>query len=411
MPNGMLGPPKWLEQGRLWRSTVEVALQAGWFALHSAALGGDRAAIQRGSSHGAARIVVRWANYQHRTAQIARRAGIVVPENSTAVSVTAFSEDVARVLVDGVPHVPRRQRVSIAAFPDLWRDEEGLKRKPLNLDFTSPYSLLRSGYKACQQEQASSRVEHSDRVGLLAVAIGVRGIALMARCELCFRWAVPGYRFCHQHSQSNAAPGSPRERSARYRRGRRIGGEFKFLEREPPVCATRPALRLPRFIARVLWATPLPDEERTADAVRRALRRNDAVLEIVGTDALKKRTAQLFKRLETRLDPYEVNPSAWVWIIGRAAKWARIEAAIESRPRRMQFETRMRIYDATRLAECGLTKTKIADRLGIRASTISNWLKRGIAPKLVTALKEQEARRVQQRYIETEVVPGNRTGG
>ncbi len=397
MTTGIRGPLKWLEQGPLWLRTLEVALRAGWLALHSAALHGDKAAVRRRASDGAVGMVVRWANYHHQTGQIALRAGVAEPKRSTVISVTAFGEHVARELVNAVPYAVRRRRLTIAAFNALWWDEVLPKRTPPHLDFASPYSLLLSGYKTCKREERSDQIERTDRVGLLAVAIAVRGIALMTRCELCFRWAIPGDRFCHQHSQSNAAPGSPRERSARYRRGRYIGAEFKHPPREPPACATRPALRLPRLIARLLWATPLPDEERTAEAVRRALRRHSAVLEIVGKETLRATTAQLFKLLSASLDPYEVNPSAWVWIIGRAARWNRLESALYGRPRRMQFDTLMRIYDATRMAESGRTKAEIAEQLGIRPSALSNWLRRGVAPELAAALNAQQLRKTASR--------------
>lgn len=389
--------PKWLEQRPLWIKTVGEAVRAGWLGLHYAALHGAGAAVRRNRGPDAGGVVVRWNNYHNQTRWIAQRSGVNLTMSAAVVTMQAYGERVARELVFAMPYANRRRRLTPPTFTDLYAEIVTPAHPSLKLDLASPYSLLDSAYRSCNRNEGATELASHERFALLAMGIAVRGIALMERCELCYRWAIPGYRYCHQHSQSNSAPGSPSERSARYRRGKRVAVEFKYPPRAPPACALRPAHRLPRLVARLLWTTTLPDEERSADAVRRALLRYPAVLEVVGPEAVKMRTNRLLERLAERLDPYEINPAAWVWIIERAARWNRIEARLYAAPRQMQFHTRLRIIDATTMAEDGMTRAEIAEQLGIRRSTISNWLQRGVAPKLAAALAGKPPRKPPSR--------------
>lgn len=218
--------PKWLEQRPLWIKTVGEAVRAGWLALHYAALHGAGAAVRRNRGPDAGGVVVRWNNYHNQTRWIALRSGVNLTMSAAVVTMQAYGERVARELVSAMPYANRRRRLTPPTFTDLYAEIVAPAHPSLKLDLASPYSLLDSAYQSCNRNEGATELASHERFALLAMGIAVRGIALMERCELCYRWAIPGYRYCHQHSQSNGAPGSPSERSARYRRGKRVAAEF-----------------------------------------------------------------------------------------------------------------------------------------------------------------------------------------
>lgn len=392
MATRILTAARWLKQPLLWVGTVGEAVFAGWLALHYAALLGDRAAIHKKRPLLVEGAFVRWGHYHRRTGRIAVPITARHVRSGAPVSVDELGEQVGTALLSVLSPATRDRALTRDVFRAVVQGLVEPARRPAPLEFDSPYSLLRSSYHSFQYRGTSNPF-----APLLTVAIAARGIALVERCELCFRWAIPGYRFCHQHSQSSLAPGSPSERFVRYRLGRRVSDEFKYPPREPPLPARRPAQRLPRLIARLLWGTPLPDEERTARAIRRALERNPAVLDTVGSDAMRLRTGRLFERLAERLDPYEINPAAWVWVIGRAARWKRIERRLNEATHPMRPETRLCISVATEKAKEGLTRAEIAELIGVRRSAISNWIRRGVAPDLAAALAAHPNGRAKPR--------------
>lgn len=376
----------WTKRSSLWGVTVGAAIRSGWLALHWAALHGGRTALRKVRRTGAAGIAVRWSDYHHRTWRIALRIGAPATTQSSVVSVRGYGEYVARQLVSAVPDVTRHRQLTQQTYDTIQRELVSTRVRIPTFTDETPYSLLSSSYRVFTRKETDSGIARNELAALMVLGLAVRGITLMGRCELCFRWAIPGYRFCQQHSQSAHAPGSPSARSARYRRGKGVASYYDHLPREPAVFARRPARRLPQLIAQQLWGAPMRDEERTGDAIRRALLRNPSVLDMVGADAVKLKTARLLNRLAERLDPYEVSPTAWVWIIGRAAHWNQIEARVYGAPRAMQRVTRIYIRVATAKAKEGLTRAEIAEVLGIQRSAISNWLRRGVAPELAAAL-------------------------
>ena len=204
----------------------------------------------------------------------------------------------------------------------------------------------------------------------------------MRRCALCFRWAIPGHRFCGEHTQSGESSDSIEVKRLRYLHGVRVSNSPFYKPSRSPKTIAINADRLPRIISRVLWGTSLPDEDRTAESIRNALRSNPEVDSILGGDCATLRNAALYARLNDRLDRYEFDPSVWVWKINSLAEWVRAEA--KALPgRRGRGETNQRhIRMAVSLAANGATQSQIAARLGIRPSTISNWIKRGQAPEL-----------------------------
>jgi DNA-binding NarL/FixJ family response regulator len=131
-----------------------------------------------------------------------------------------------------------------------------------------------------------------------------------------------------------------------------------------------------------LWGTPLPDEDRTVESIRKALRSNPEINSLLGEDCPDLPAAALYARLNGRLDRYEFDPSSWIWKVKDLAEWTRAEArALPGRRRRGKI-SQWHIRVAVDLAANGARQSQIAEKLGIRSSTISNWVKRGQAPEL-----------------------------
>lgn len=122
-------------------------------------------------------------------------------------------------------------------------------------------------------------------------------------------------------------------------------------------------------------------------SIKEALAKRPMALAQISTDALSLTSVALYKRLEDRIDPLEINPSAWVWKIKQMDRWEREKTARCPGQRGKGHATRSRIIEAISLAEEGNPKSMIAEILGVHPSTISNWIRRAPYPGLVDALK------------------------
>jgi DNA-binding MarR family transcriptional regulator len=101
------------------------------------------------------------------------------------------------------------------------------------------------------------------------------------------------------------------------------------------------------------------------------------------------------------LDRFEFDPAAWVWKIKELAKWQKAEALVLPGQRGPGKKSEWRIRMAVGLAEEGKRQSQIAERLNIRSSTISNWIKRGQAPELARILASQRRLVKKSRTTDT----------
>lgn len=238
---------------------------------------------------------------------------------------------------------------------------------------SNPFELMRAAYQALKRRGNCGAGWH-DALLLALISISAQGLLRMRICEICFRWALPGYRHCGLHSQAKQAPGTSTEKATRYRRGLKIAITFKYPPRDPPGHSTMTARRLPFLVARTLWHATLPNETRIVEGIRRELDLQHNLLFEIGEDALGLPASRLYKRLQITLDPLEINPVAWRWKIRQASRWKQHELHQCPGKRGKGLARRWKILEAVSLGRRGFSKAEIARILKVAPSSISNWL-------------------------------------
>jgi transcriptional regulator with PAS, ATPase and Fis domain len=78
------------------------------------------------------------------------------------------------------------------------------------------------------------------------------------------------------------------------------------------------------------------------------------------------------------LDPldYKRNLSHWTQKVKMAEHWLFVEQMVSAPPRGKNRTSEEAILEAISLAKDGYSKSEIANRLGIKRNTFSNWIKR-----------------------------------
>ena len=386
--------PRWLRTLDQDLRPLDWHVKAGWVALHTAALrGGTPVGLRARYQVDSESLNVRINLYRTLVLDIPRRIGFE-DENLGKVW-TRVAAQIGEVLAAKVreANLARNEHGSVAIKELLGDTHHELARKFPSIEFSvaTPYQALRSAYRALRQGRSASTVRVVELLCLAWIGLAAQAILSMRHCALCFRWAVPGHEHCYEHSQSKEAPGTSQEKSRRYRNAAKIAVTYRYPPRALPRHSTISVKRLPQIVARLIWHTPLPDEERTLKAIRQALARRPAVLAQMGPDVLSLKSVALYERLEARLDPLEINPSAWIWKIKQLDRWERERVSRCPGHRGVGRKTRWRIVHAIFLAERGYSKSMIAHRLEVHPSTISNWIRRGSYAGLENLLRSKQS--------------------
>lgn len=382
--------PRWLMTVANDLRSFDWHVKSGWIALHSAALrGGNAAGFRASHSPELDSLQVRLAQYRSLVFDIPRRTGFGDENLGRAWTQTAtkIGQMLASKVGNDILVHQETHSVSIGEFINDTRNELTRALPTISFLVSTPFDALQSAYKGLRQGRAAKTIRPIDLYCLAWISIAAHGILRMRHCDVCFRWAIPGHGHCYEHSQSQEAPGTSQEKSRRYRSAAKIAVTFHHPPRPLPKHSLMSVRRLPRIMARLIWRTPLPDEERTVRSIKEALAKRPAALALAGTDALSLTSIALYKRLEDRIDPLEINPSAWVWKIKQLDRWEREKAARCPGRRGNGHATRCRIVEAISLAKEGYPKSIIAEILGVHPSSISNWIRRASYPDLVDALK------------------------
>jgi hypothetical protein len=293
-------------------------------------------------------------------------------------------------LSDGV--TPARLKLLVAELSNAW----SRGRRRVDADWQTPFSTLADAYLAAYRQDMGT--DKNDPWCLVALALACRGIKDMRRCELCFRWAVPGMRFCGEHTQSSVGRGDPRARGARYRRAKRMLTSFESSIRRMKLPAVVSAVRLPRIVGRVLWDIGSVDDEAAVDAsvsklaagsrLNQALLRDDEVSQpwpeelryFVDVserrrDSAKRYRAHLWGALRASLDPFEWDPTNWPVKIEAADRWFGCSAQ-RFGLRGQGKSTAAKLAHAIFLADAGYSRRDVAKAVGISISALSNWTAR-----------------------------------
>lgn len=382
--------PRWMMTVANDLRSFDWHVKSGWIALHSAALyGGNAAAFRARHSTESDSLQVRPTQYRSLVFDIPRRTGFgdEILGRAWTQTATKIGQMLASKVGNDLRVHQETDSVSIGEFINDTRNELTRALPTISFLVSTPFDALKSAYKVLRQGRAAKSVRPIDLYCLAWISIAAHGILRMRHCDVCFRWAIPGHLHCYEHSQSKEAPGTSQEKSRRYRTAAKIAVTFHHPPRSLPKHSIMCARRLPQIMARLIWRTPLPNEERTVRSIKEALAKRPMALAQIGTDALSLTSVALYKRLEDRIDPLEINPSAWVWKIKQMDRWEREKTTRCPGQRGKGHATRSRIIEAISLAEEGNPKSMIAEILGVHPSTISNWIRRAPYPGLVDTLK------------------------
>lgn len=394
--------PRWLRALDQDLRPLDWYVKSGWGALHMAALrGGNSAGLRSRYSVDPDSLKVHIGQYRSLVLDIPRRLGVMDEDLGRRwIQMAAQIGDTLAAKVWHENSKPEdRSNVIVKEF--LYGTRHGLLRTFPSIEFSvaTPFDALRSAYRALRQGRSAKNVRTIELYCLAWIGIAAHAILKMRHCDLCFRWAIPGHDHCYEHSQSKEAPGTPQEKSLRYRNAAKIAVTFRYPPRPAPRHSTMSVRRLPQLMARLIWHTPLPDEERTLRAIEQVLAKRPTVLAQMGPDALLLKSLAFYKRLEERIDPLEINPSSWVWKIKQFDRWEREKISRCPGGRGYGRRTRWRIIKAISLAEKGVSKSMIARILDVHPSSISNWIRRESFPGLANMLKQKKKRAKKSEVV------------
>ena len=388
--------PRWIRDPAVRAGTVADLISEGWIRLHESASLVD--ASQGGGKRGSdSSKKFRTRRYDYSVfnlpAQWRKEHGI--SNTQRELNPKAFG----RFLQWRLPVARNHRRLSRDApslfLADTHKALAGLKFAG-RFDVANPIAVLASVRDVL--------TNYRDNIGLPRVAallalawigLAVRGLGKMQYCEFCFRWAIPGYRHCYEHSQSREACGTSTEKAKRYKRAKRVGKShaYRYPPRPRPKESEMSRGRIRQIVARVLCLYTAPAEASSLERIRRQLGRTPLVVAQLGLDSPSS-DANLMARLTGGLDPQEIMPSSWPWKLKQAERWCHSEAEwLAGKWHRARRRVSFNAIRAGDYAREGYTKSQVASIVEVSRSTISKWLSRGKYPELKRAFDSQRRNR------------------
>lgn len=335
---------------------------------------------------------VRWADGEAGTATFDARVAqmltrLRVPKDSAA----APAQEVAKVLIAEVRGqaqltIKLKEQLKPANFDAtleqarrLWR---GFAKVPLNTE--TPFALLRSAYTVLRVAfDRTGRPTDVHIMALAMIAVAWRGIRRTRPCRVCFRWAVPGHMFCHDHSRSSSGRGTPRERDLRQKQAHRLRHSSRagLAMRSGGITLER----MPFVVARVLWNLRIGAEATMLRAAIKVINESShlrAIPGLPGRAPVPSPTlvhSATLQSLRDALDPYEFDAPRWEQKLRAAHLWFEAQSRASGH-RGGGKAMRARMLKACQLAEGGFNRSEIAQELGAAPSAITNWLNRYADP-------------------------------
>lgn len=237
----------------------------------------------------------------------------------------------------------------------------------------SPQRLARAAYAVLKARREDLHVEALDVDAVLLLgAVRAALVTRMQLCWFCFRWALPGNRYCLKHTLSGVDASAAHAKQRRYAAAAEIAQAFKAtpaaraLDRRLNITQTTTGL------AKVLLGAAIPNEETQLLRIKRKLSASPNLLTALGKDVVHVAPVALQTELRRRLDPLEWRLGGWLPKIKAAEVWYSLQPGVRGRGR----ATRERMEQALRLARRGLSKSEVARKLELSPSAISKWLKR-----------------------------------
>lgn len=378
---------RWLD-ARRGPPTLRAAIEHGWHFLHNAALIGDRAGRFRFNLFAPFELEppkIDWEHYEHRVGRIVAVLGVEprkVGGEWHALGSVAISRLTARISPRNVNRRVGRSllRQLVYEARDAAKMESRYAESHRTVDtFGSPRYVFRVGYGHAMRLDPTG--EPSRRVAVGLALIGIAGLPCLEfkQCGLCFRLALPGYKYCAKHEQSILVGRTPSLRAHAARTGRKARAVLDQSGKSVKVSFD--IVSGWSELAHILWPSAHENERAVMREVRETLNASPRVCRILGASA-SLRGNQLVEALRRRLDPIERRLEIWPEKIRRAEVWLGAEEQVSPGTRGISPKTTARIAEAEGLAKTGLGLQEIASRLGIGPSAISNWIARGRAPGL-----------------------------
>lgn len=198
-------------------------------------------------------------------------------------------------------------------------------------------------------------------------------------CPLCFRWTVPGSKYCFMHSQSNSIGSHIGAGKAfiQYRKGfttLKLANKQRLIIKKP--CSIVDASYSDAILAEYLFFNN-PSEMEISD-IAYALTTCPRVLEkLGGNNILSMSSLQLLEFIRTEINPIEFFPTELALNILYYEKILELESVKPGRPKgELTYKTQTNIKEYSEMSKKGMRKASIAEALGISKSTLSNWISR-----------------------------------
>ncbi len=329
---------------------------------------------------------VRWADGEGDTASFDERVAqmltrLRVPKIPAAVPAQEVAKTlIAEVRAQAQLTIKLDEQLKPASFyatleqaRQLWR---GFAKVPLNTE--TPFALLRSAYTGLRVAfDRTGRPTDVHIMALAMIAVAWRGIRRIRPCRVCFRWAVPGHMFCHDHSRSSTGRGTPRERDRRQKRAHRLRQSSRagLAKRSGGITLER----MPFVVARVLWNLRTGAEATMLRAAIKVINESSHLRAIPGLPSRALVHSATLQSLRDALDPYEFDAPRWEQKLRAAHLW--FEAQSRATGHRGGGKAmRARMLKACQLAEGGFNRGEIAQELEVAPSAITNWLNRYADP-------------------------------
>lgn len=245
----------------------------------------------------------------------------------------------------------------------------------------APYEVMESVHRLLGVRQAERLLAVQDANAVAALGLAYRGMALMERCYLCFRWAFPGQSRCELHSLASEVPGSAQEKQKRHKAAWVVCRQMGMSSfSQSPRYYSFSASDIRWTVARKLWGTTLAREQAVCEHLIEALGRSPnlrAAATNDGVDLLSTAPNRIVDELRKWLDPAESRPKVLVQEAHAAERWYRCASRALPGQRGSGRRKEDRINSALKLAGIpGATLCSVAAELSISRSTISKWFSR-----------------------------------
>lgn len=271
----------------------------------------------------------------------------------------------------------RRVGGALNRLPPLRIDDDALRVSGAGFG-RLPQSLVAGCYRVLDssKDELTLRATDADAV-LLIGASRIVWVLEQKVCAFCFRLALAGSDYCGEHCLSKTVGGDSRSRQRSYQHGKVVARSFaRCAEHEALTDLLSKTAAASMAARRLLWRTPVPNEEAVLRGLKRQLEDSPFLLSAIGRDILDVKLMHLEQELCKRLDPLCYRLGDWRARLRAAEVWYRMASDVAPGVRGRGQGTEKLIRKALVLARRGFSKSAVAERLGIHPSTISKWLSR-----------------------------------